>query len=58
MRKHVFDVTFAHTTYGKQYTSYTVLARSATDAIAIAAKLAGPGEYAFEVKHVTTIDKR
>lgn len=56
MRKHVFQVEMAHKTYGRNYSSYTVTARSAQDAIYMANKKAALGEYAFEVKHIATLD--
>lgn len=53
---HIFKVGVAHTSYGPSYTSYVVEARSALDALAKVSRLTGPGEYAFEVQHVITLD--
>lgn len=54
--KHIFQVEMAHKTYGPNYTKYVVTARSAKDAITAAERKAGPGEYAFEVEHIATLD--
>ena len=53
---HIFQVEMAHRTYGRNWTKYVVKASSARGAIAQAMRLAGPGEFAFEVEHIATLD--
>jgi hypothetical protein len=55
-QKHVFEVEMAHDPGGLNYTSYVVIASNAINAIHAAEKLAGTGEYALEVKYITTLD--
>lgn len=55
--KHVFQVEMAHKTHGPNYTHYTVVAKSAKEAITKAERqTATANEYAFEVKHIATLD--